>query len=472
MQTKYQYPLYFLICPFILASYLFERLTDDVRIYLGVGHLTDMMGGIDNAWEIKPPGNRVLFYLLSKIPETGLQYQIFLKAAVAIAAILIIAYFAIQVSRKMNADFDIVFTLSIIAMFAISDYVMLEVEWFCVLIMMLMIGALLSDNEYLWEIAGILCLPLFLMKGISLLYIPAVIALVHVIDDRSLIHDNIPFYSGAVWGIVGGVILQLTIFPHMLQDMILSSLVGVIKTDLLTHIIQFTTMTMTAYWFVPSIGVGLGLLCAVYYYDVLKHPRRFVFLLISWACVAAIPFIQGEYFQYQYAGMILTSIISILYFMQLETGWKYIFPVVAAIMILMWIIYAVSWGPIVGGYHTTYWDQRDSEAAYITENFLQNQTSVLYLDPGDAPYYFRLKSASRYICPLPVQRDLGGTALSGTDAYTTNLQDIMNYQGGYIIGYQGWFFKNMTPDKQMIADKLGSGYTIVYNKSWTVWQRV
>ncbi len=472
MQPKYQYALYLILCPIVLVSYLLERFTDDVRIYLGVGFITDKMGGVDNAWEIKPPGNRFLFETLSHIPGDGLQYQILLKAIVAIAAILIIWYFAKQVSDKTGADFDVVFILSFLSVFAIADYVLLEVEWFCVLITMLMIGLYLSDHTLLWEIAGILALPLFLMKGISIVFVITAFAIVHLLDNRQFT-DDLAFYAGLMWAGIGFVVLQLTIFPHMVPDMILSAqLSHVAQMDLYTRIITFVTMAMTAYWYIPVIAVGIALLLGVYYYDVLKHPRSFLWLLLAWASAAALPFIQGEFFQYQFAGFIIPSVITIIWFMQLDTGWKHVFPAVICLILFMWIFYAAGWGYAMSGYHNTYWDNRESEALALNEKYnLSNQGSILFLDPGDAPYYFRSVSASRYICPMPVQRDSPGWQTNNTQAYNETYRDIMRYNGSYIVGLDWWFFQNMTADKQAIRDKIDAGYTLVHNGSWTVFQK-
>jgi hypothetical protein len=433
--------------------------------------MTDKLGGLDQAWEIKPPGNRILFYLLSKIPGEGMQYQIVMKAVVAIAAILIIAYFAYQISRKMDIDYDIVFILSFLGVFAISDYVMLEVEWFCVLLMMLMIALWLSDEWLLWELAGLLTLPLFLMKGISVFYIITVFAIVHLLDKRTFT-DDIAFYTGAFWAALAFIVLQLTVFPHMLSDMILSSLTGVISYDIVTSITRFFTMTITSYMFIPVIATGLALLLLVYYYDVLAHPKSFFWILVAWGSAAAIPFIQGEYFQYQYAGMIIPAIVTILWFISLKTDWKYVFPAVLCMIMIVWVFFSVGLGMSVYGYHTSYWDDRSAAAQDLDEKYnISGQDTLLYLDPGDAPWYFRSISASRYICPLPVQRDTNKTALTNTTAYIENCNDIIDYTGKYIVGVDWWFFQNMTPDKQVIRDKIDSEYTMVANSSWTIWER-
>jgi hypothetical protein len=473
MNPRIKTILYFLVCPFVLISYLLEPFTGDVKIYLGTALQTDKLGGIDQAWEIKPPGNRILFYLLSKIPGEALQYQILCKAIVAIVAIAIIYYFAKNVSKRMDIEHDAVFILSFLAFFAISDYVMLEVEWFCVLIMMLMMGLYLSDNEDLMFLAGVVVLPLFLMKGISILFAGTVFALVFFITKRRFtFRGEMPFILGCVVAGFGFVVLQLTLFPHMIQDMLLSSAIShVTLFNPILRIFNFVYFVSLGYWFIPVLAIGFTTFLVVYYHDALNNTRQFLWLALAWLFPCIMIFAQGEMFQYHFAPMIVPSIITILYFIKQPYTWGNTFYSAVALMLLLWVVFAVGWGAVVSGYHYAYWEQRDSEALAVdSELNLSGQSHLLYLDPGDAIWYFRSTSASRYTCALPVQRDSDVWDMKGYPAYSENYNDIMNYSGKYIVSTP-WFFQNMTTDKERIVMKMKSEYVEKYNGTWQIWGR-
>ena len=72
---------------------------------------------------------------------------------------------------------------------------------------------------------------------------------------------------------------------------------------------------------------------------------------------------------------------------------------------------------------------------------------------------------------MPVQRDSPEWQTNNTQAYNETYRDIIRYNGSYIVGADRWFFQNMTPDKQVIRDKIDAGYTLVHNGSWTVYQK-
>jgi hypothetical protein len=465
--------LYFVLCPLILISYLLERFTGDVRIYLGTGMITDMMGGLDAAWEIKPPGNRLLFYVLSKFPGDSFQFQILTKAAVAVITICIIYYFAKQLSENTTISFDKIFLITFISIFAVSDYFLFETEWFATILVLLMIGLYLSKDPVLWFIAGFLCLPLLLLKGITVVLIGIVIASVCLFTKREGILSGLTFVEGGLLGIAALPLLQFLYFPHLLSDFILSSALShASQMDLIQRCINWINFGMTTYWYAPVVAIGIAFLFAIYYYDCLQHPKRFLWLLFAWVCAGSIAFIQGEFFWYHFTPLIIPAILTIVYFMELDTGWKYTFYVTVALLVGMWIFYAAGWGFALAGFHNTYWDGRDSEASDLNLKYnLSGQPSLLYLDPGDAVWYFHAKSASRYTCPLPVQRDSLNWSMSSYLDYKENYADIVGYNGKYIVSSDKWFFQNMTQDKQRIRDKIDLDYVKVDNGTWEIYER-
>lgn len=127
-----------------------------------------------------------------------------------------------------------------------------------------------------------------------------------------------------------------------------------------------------------------------------------------------------------------------------------------------------------------FWDNKEPHADKINAMFhLDKEPSLLYLDPGDAPYFFRANSSCRYICPLPVQRDAPGWDLSGNADYQEEYTCILNYTGKYIVfdtgnhydGTTDWFLES-SEHRQPIMKKLRNEYELVYTGGWRIYQRV
>ena len=472
MKDLFQKIIYFILCPIILIDFLFEPFIGDVRIFFGTAFMTDAMGGIDAAWELKPPGNRVLFYLLSKLPGTGLQFEIAVKCVCAVVAILIIWYFAKQVSEKYTVDYDIVFILSFLSVFAISDYVMLETEWFCLLLMMLMIGLWLEEKYWCWFIVGCLSLPLILLKGISILFLGTVFAIVHLIDKRGFTQDLV-FWEGCVCGAIGFFALWLTIFPHMIADFFLSAATNFAElTPILYRLLDFPTTFMAAGLDIPVLICGILAAFFVLIYFLLNDTRATFWLALAWFFPCLSIFLQGEFYYYQYLPLVIPAIFTILYVSKQPGKWKAAWFYCLIIAMIIWPVTATGWSAMIGDYRFTYWAQHDAEANMLNAEYnLSGQPQILYLDPGYFSYYIRTPNAGRYTYPLPVERAMPNWNLSGYPGYQENLHDILNYNGEYIVSLDWWVFENMTPDKQLIQEKLNDSYNRVFIDYWSIWQR-
>ena len=466
--------LYFVICPAVFISYLFESFSTDVKTFFGAAFLTDAMGGIDQAWEIKPPGNRVLFYLLSKLPGTGLDFQIIVKVVCGIFALVIIYYFSKSISERIKTDFAFVFILSFLAIFAASDYMILQPEWSSALIVMLMTALLLSDKYYLTILSGFLCLPLLLLKGITIILILIVFGIVHLLTNRELSED-ILFFVGAFIGAICFFGLELTIFPNMISDMFLSVV--------LSHVTMFGPLfraetalvtIMLVVFFAPIIIIG-GLL----FFNILFFEREKLSLInlfwfsVMWAATCIIVVIQSEPFMYIAYPLIIPSIITICYYGKILKMKKGFFYSVIIAILIMWACFVAGWGGTVHFSKAQYWENHDAEAKMLNSRFnLTSQPTLLYLDPSYASWYFKAPSASRYITPLPIQRDASDWNIEGLKEYQQNLKDILNYSGEYIVSGNGWFFENITADKERILEKLNTSYELQYSSdSWNVYHK-
>jgi len=130
-------------------------------------------------------------------------------------------------------------------------------------------------------------------------------------------------------------------------------------------------------------------------------------------------------------------------------------------------------------YEITFWGEKEPQADAINALYhLDREPSLLYLDPGDAPYFFRANSSCRYICPLPVQRDAVDWNVNWTAAYREEYDCIMAYDGRYIVfdagnhydGVTDWFSESYV-DRVPLMEKIHSEYRLVWNGSWRIYQK-
>ena len=118
------------------------------------------------------------------------------------------------------------------------------------------------------------------------------------------------------------------------------------------------------------------------------------------------------------------------------------------------------------------------QTGYITEidkvMDIRNESNVLYLDAGVAPYYFGINSSARYICPLPFQRDAPDWNLSGNYAFQQTYRDILAYNGTYIISEkigEGDWIHSKHPNRKPLMDKLDKEYEVVWDTGWTIYKK-
>jgi len=159
---------------------------------------------------------------------------------------------------------------------------------------------------------------------------------------------------------------------------------------------------------------------------------------------------------------------------------KGIIPFVCiAVMLVVFAFMHQPYGSMTS-YEIKFWGQKEPDADIINSRFhLDREPALLYLDPGDAPYFFRANSSCRYVCPLPVQRDADGWDLSGNADYRDEYDCIMGYSGKYIVfdagnhydGITDWF-QSEYAHRLPITRKISAEYRLVYNGSWRIYERI
>ena len=126
-------------------------------------------------------------------------------------------------------------------------------------------------------------------------------------------------------------------------------------------------------------------------------------------------------------------------------------------------------------YETSFYGTRMEDARAINGQYhLDRQPSVLYIDPGDAPYFIRANSSCRFISPLIVSRYRDDWNLSAYPEYQEEYACIVSYTGKYIVLEKGTYIDWIGEDQQVrqpFLKQLWANYTVVYNKSWRVLER-
>ena len=127
-------------------------------------------------------------------------------------------------------------------------------------------------------------------------------------------------------------------------------------------------------------------------------------------------------------------------------------------------------------YEYTFWQQKENNADIINSEFnLTNQTKLLYLDPGDAPFYFHANSSCHYITPMPIERSSDRWNMSHLPQYKETRDCILRYQGEYIVAdiaggrSTGYYGEGILKDKD-IMELIARNYTMVESKSWDIYR--
>ena len=132
---------------------------------------------------------------------------------------------------------------------------------------------------------------------------------------------------------------------------------------------------------------------------------------------------------------------------------------------------------IFTAYEYSFWQQKEKNADILNAQYhLTEQPQILYLDPGDAPYYFHANASCHYITPMPVERSTKEWNFSYLPQYWDSHNCIMEYQGEYIVadinrGSNKGFFGAGILESEPIMQKLESNYTMVAELSWTIYKK-
>lgn len=123
-------------------------------------------------------------------------------------------------------------------------------------------------------------------------------------------------------------------------------------------------------------------------------------------------------------------------------------------------------------YETAFYGPRAEDAQYLNDKYhLDRQPAVLYLEPGDAPYFIRANSSCRYVAGLLLSRYRDNWNLSNLKQYHDYEACIRAYDGDYIIAELGgdtgmdWIGERQAVHADLM-NQIFSNYTVIEKRSW------
>ncbi|MDD3962484.1 MAG: hypothetical protein PHT77_11560 [Bacteroidales bacterium] len=461
-------PLLFLIPASI--SFLLNPLTNDARIYQGVARLTDYFGAfpsnINAAWEIKPIGNRGLNYILYKFSSLfttfgSWEYEILVKLCALAIVVGICWYFFHKTHHKYA------FVIGCLSFIMVLNFIALQAEWWASLFALLAIALFIEDNKWCHYLAGVIITGIFLFKGITIVLVIPIICAAYLFKPELKIWDLIRGSVGSVLSL--GAILLCGFFPDVIPDMLMSASiarVGILSATTIVEMLSYNLIPAMTY--TPIILPGLIAALCMYMHALQdRDTKRLLVLIAMWISAISIVVVQSEFFAYHYVVLVVPAIVTILVSNENEC------KIALIATIVIFCIFSSHWS-IGMDIEQNFWEGKNIESVNIVNNFtdITEQTSILYLDPGDAPYYFQSNSSCRYISPLVFQRNSEEWNTSGLKQYYDEFSCIMAYQGKYIITDAGVWFEKNTTDNHKVWDMIHSNYTKVWNRSWNIYQKI
>ena len=217
---------------------------------------------------------------------------------------------------------------------------------------------------------------MFLLKGPTIILVIPIACALYLLKDNDWLNC---LKRGAISSSLFLIFILLCgYFKNIIPDMILSTYyVHQIYYDFQTTLILLIQNLIPLYFCMPIFIAGLIGACILYLkLTKNKEINKILMLILMWISSLLYIFIQNEFYLTHYLILLVPSIISLILLSN-----KLIKQFITIIIIIFIIL------TVVSIYET---DKEPSIANRIIENIsaIQNQEHILYLDSGQAPYYF------------------------------------------------------------------------------------
>jgi hypothetical protein len=434
-----------LILP-LAAMYSFTTmpLTDDVRVFIGAANQAVVSPlpfpyNIDAAWELKPLGNRILWYFISGIPE-----QIPVQFIALIMVLLVIIPFVPRLLRFINGQHDLIFVFILLAIITPFNLFLLQAEWWAVLFSFLVLWLMLRETPSSMVTAGVISVFIISLKLSTIFMIPMILVAYILISGYG---DNLgkrilPFFIGfGITTVLSSV--WLFVLPHALPDIFSSISIAQashgVTFSLVDGIVYTIYYTLPQIFTLPVLFIGmlscLTLCCVCIMFMInnkdKKEPLIHLALLVSlWTCAFLIIFVQGEFFPYHFMVLAFPAAISVILLGNIAPVnlRDTFYLVMIATIAIFWILHCSVWSPNYPA-QADFWNKTDTGVTSIENTYhLSKQPTLLYMTGADALYYWKVPSACRSIGSLPVLYNMTGTRI-----FNETVGCVENYRGKYVV---------------------------------------
>lgn len=430
--------LLLLLTFFISIIYVVTPFCDDVRTFFAAARLVDFSGGVDQSWEIKPIGNRMVIYAIYRIAQGGdgliPQHFEFLAKITYLVAIVLAVWLLIRNERF--AGHRITYASAILLSIVTESYFFaMQVEDTANIILIISIALALSEDWRMWVLSGAVLAFLLPLKGITILL--ALMVPILFYEDRDRI---IAMAEGFIPAATVAGMLWLFYLPNGLPDLLSAMAFQGVGLSLsnVYNVFYYLPRVLPYY---PLLTAGI---ISLFFVGRSERIRCGLFYLVAISVVA----IQGGGFS-TYHYLVLT--IPMLYSMYLVRDRIPALLVASIVVTFVAFQFVIPTGDLNLNIPS---NMASSEKSWTTfaetyERYnLSSEPEILYLDDGLATYYFGRPSHSRYFTNLPLER----TRVFNTPLYNRSIEEVSEYNGEYIVVAPS-FIKNPRPDYHLVFDR-------------------
>lgn len=316
--------LHFIALPIVALSYIITDLTNDARIYLGVENIAanyfPFPQGIDLAWEIKPIMNRLINYVFYKIATffVPMESHFWFGVAIKLMALAIIVAVACYFARQIKIPYT--FAIVFLTLTTCANFFILQAEYWAIIFSFLCIALMIKKTPLRFFAAGFLIPVITLFKGISGLMLIPILCAVFLLDDkpfvgiRQYIVDHRYFILGSFVSASLFIAAQLTIWPHMLSDIIMSPYLanaGLLQPHEAFFRFIFQFILLPLYFPIMAVGIAFGI-----YYVIRVRYLNDKWYTLAYAAMWLVPVLilipQGEYFMYQFEAFAIPAVVTMI----------------------------------------------------------------------------------------------------------------------------------------------------------------
>lgn len=445
-----------------LFYYLYTPLTGDLFVNLGVAHLADIQygGGIQGAiksWDLRLIAHRCYIYFHYVVANKIVSFEnkhmfIFIVKILNLYLVLISATCFCKLFKVNKLNGYLLYAGIILL---VPFRAVLQPEYVCALLSVIGVY-FLTLNSYLPFFVGCLItaiLPFF--KGITLFFsIQSFIILYFIFEVKNF--KSKLFASLLLFAVF--LFSLYLYYPTELYDLkdatLFQSSPIVFTYPLIKSFFHDTTILLLFYPFV-FVMFAFSVISIIESFSDKKQLALFFSFLLGFLAIL----VQGHFFVYHYAMLLLPAFFGMPLFFESKSKSKLPFFLIFLTLFINFLmlttplqnLLSINYSnipvankrPLVLAQEWSYTvmkdqlDELDRISSAISKLNIRNSTPVLYLDDGRGVWSAGLPSELRYPFPLPVQRS--SPHLKQTEVYKTCLDKILNFDGDLVVHQDDWF---------------------------------